>query len=71
MYEDNLDINISPAYEEEEFIEDLKAELEGEIDALLLQGQIDDVMAKRRLEPTVALERIREIRKIMKKLNLV
>ena len=71
MHEETLEISINPSYNADEFIDDLKAEHEGEIDALMLQGEIDTVkddVAK--IEPRIALERIRVIREIQLRLNL-
>ena len=58
MYKDTLEISINPSYNADEFIDDLKAELEGEIDAL---PEID---------PVKAPERIAIVKEIMKRLNL-
>mgnify|MGYP001315487306 CR=1 FL=1 len=71
MYEETLEISINPSYNADEFIDDLKAELEGEIDALIkceIDEVKDDVV---KIEPKIALERIRVIRDIMERLNLI
>ena len=70
MYEDTLEININTSYNADEFTDDLKAELEGEIDALLKRTYYNlkaDVTA---IEHKVAVERINAVKEIMKRLNL-
>ena len=71
MYEDTLDVNISPAYNAGEFIDDLKAELASEIEALIIRSQSDKMTAlEGKLKPEIALERIAIVKEIMQRLNL-
>ena len=70
MHEENLEISINPSYNADEFIDDLKAELEGEIDALLACTHYNLQKDVSEIEHKIAVERIRIVREIMKRLNL-
>ena len=66
MYEETLDIEISPAYNVDEFIAALKAELEEELEAL----ECDANNTLPDLDPYLTFERIAVVKEIMAKLNL-
>ena len=71
MYEETLNISISSSYTADEFIEDLKAKLEGQIDALLIRLIGIDIKPEvAKIEPKINAENIRVIREIMQRLNL-
>ena len=71
MYQDTLEISVNTSYNTDEFIEDLKAELEGEIEALMIRSHSDKMTdLEGKLEHEIALERIRVIKEIMERLNL-
>jgi hypothetical protein len=66
MYEETLDIEISPAYNVDEFIAALTTELKEELEAL----ECDASNTLPDLDPDLTFERIAVVKEIMKRLNL-
>jgi hypothetical protein len=66
MYDDTLDIEISSAYNVDEFITALKAELEEELESL----EFDANNTLPDLDPSLTFERIAIVKEIMARLNL-